>query len=66
MVLRWLAGGSVRDMMMLFGVSKEAAYHAIWLVFKALVAAHPIMYSMQQDFLRPLWRASGSASKLLC
>lgn len=45
MTLCFLAGGAVQDMMVIFGVSKEAVYDCIWLVLEALVAAHPIVFS---------------------
>eukprot|EP00961_Rhodomonas_salina_P290073 3919817-Rhodomonas_salina.3 len=45
MALRWMSGCSYLDQTMLFGVSKEAFFEALWATLHSIVAEMPITFS---------------------
>eukprot|EP00961_Rhodomonas_salina_P004301 58945-Rhodomonas_salina.1 len=51
MALRWLAGGSYLDQIMLFWVSHEAFFVALWATLEAFTSEMPITFSFRRDDL---------------
>ncbi len=49
MALRWSAGASYLDLMLIFGVSRSSFFDSLWVVFKSLLKARPIVFDMSRD-----------------
>jgi hypothetical protein len=52
MAIRWCAGASYLDLMIIFGVSKALFFQSLWRVFTCLVNRQPVVLKLGEDACR--------------